>query len=349
MREFAMNKSFSSAVLTIGPQHGEPWWWKHLNLKDLNCHLDYFRISIGSKNFKDLSLIDFPCLIKKIIPILFKQDLKYIFTFQCGWASFIVSIIQTFGFIGSPKHIILQFIMREKEKSLKSRIKYLFMKIVFSSVHLVVCSSKYERDYYRDVFHWDKFKVKYVPFHTDPSFLSVPLNREQIFISSIGRTFRDYNTLFSAVAGLDVQVIIVASPYNISDVSIPQNVTIKHDIPMKELTTVIQQSLIVVLPLEDRKISIGQSVLLQAMAMAKPVIVTKNSGTRDYIHHMVDGVFVEPSKPAQLRNAIVNLLKDVGLRKRLGQNARKSIMRRYLPQHYFDGICDLIRHELRQN
>ena len=240
------------------------------------------------------------------------------------------------------KHIILQFIMREKEPTLRSRLKYIFMRLLLSSINTAVCSSTGEVSYYAGVFNWKEGRTKYVPFHTDPQFLQVPGNENEGYILTAGRTFRDYKTFFDAVRGIDHGVIVVASPWNTNKINIPENVSIKYDITMAELTELVQKSKIVVIPLEDRKISIGQSVFLQAMAMGKAVIATKTVGTQDYIDQGENGILVPPKDSRAMRKAIEYLLGNEKERIRIGQNAREKVKKAYLPGHYAENVKRLV-------
>jgi glycosyltransferase involved in cell wall biosynthesis len=100
--------------------------------------------------------------------------------------------------------------------------------------------------------------------------------------------------------------------------------------------------------LEERKISTGQSVLLQAMALGKAVIATKCVGTQDYVEHMTDGILVEPCDHQKLRNAIQLLMDKDELRAELGNNARKKVVEKYLPHHYLDNVCQVLRDSINR-
>jgi glycosyltransferase involved in cell wall biosynthesis len=100
---------------------------------------------------------------------------------------------------------------------------------------------------------------------------------------------------------------------------------------------------IVVLPVTEREISTGQRVLLEAMAMAKPVVVTRVNGTVDYIEHMRTGVLVPPKDPNALRKAINCLARDPELRRRIGAAARDEVLHRYLPDHYAQAVARALR------
>jgi glycosyltransferase involved in cell wall biosynthesis len=120
-------------------------------------------------------------------------------------------------------------------------------------------------------------------------------------------------------------------------------VTLAHDIPLNELTALMARSMVVVVTLQEREIAIGQSVLLEAMAMGKPVVATRVKGTVDYVRHMESGILVPPRDPVALRDAIQMLMADANLRRRLGESARAQIVREHLPNHYARGISRVLR------
>lgn len=63
----------------------------------------------------------------------------------------------------------------------------------------------------------------------------------------------------------------------------------------------------------------------EAMAYGRPVVATRVGGLADAIRDGETGVLVPPRDPAALRLAIVGLLDDGALRRRLGEAARASV------------------------
>jgi glycosyltransferase involved in cell wall biosynthesis len=70
---------------------------------------------------------------------------------------------------------------------------------------------------------------------------------------------------------------------------------------------------------------------LEAMALAKPVVVTDVTGLRDIIQHRVNGILVPAQSAQALGQAIVTLLEDKDLAARLGEEGRRSLGQRYDP------------------
>ena len=333
------------SILTIGPPHGMPWWWDHIALDENRCRIRYVRISTRGKRETDISLPGMVPLALKIANLLFREcrNDRYIMTFETGIASFIVSLIQTLSFRRTPKHVILQFIMREKKETWPSKLKYLFMRTCFSSLHMAICSSRREVEYYEKVFGWDSGKARFVPLHTDPKLLDQASDTMGDFIFSGGRTYRDYDTLIKAVTGTSIPTVIVSSGSYRPSVGLPPNLTLMRELPLDDFNRLLGGCRVLVLPLEEKEISTGQCVLLQAMAMGKAIVATRTSGTVDYIEDGVDGILVPPHDPGKLRRAIMELTRDDNAIARLGANAKKSAREKYLPQQYLEQVSALLR------
>jgi len=342
-----MNRLSRVLVLRIGPQHKEPWWWKHVQHDPVRCQLDYLSIPVKGGRLRSLASWDFLVVCARVAGLLrrTRQTHRYIFTFECGWESFLVAFIQTLTGSSRPRHVILQFIMREPIPNLRSRVKYAFMRWCFSSIHLAVCSAQRECKYYHREFGWSGDKFRYVPLHSDPALLDVHVTEEPFFLS-VGRTFRDYDTLLAAFSKLNVPLRVIASRANIDTSRVPPNVEVEYDLPGPLMQELMARCLAVVIPLEVRAISIGQSVLLQAMTLQKPVIVTQVAGTESYIEHMKSGIFVPPNSAEAIRDAVLLLLEKKELRRNLGLAAQERVKNLYLPQHYADAVAKFLCDEV---
>jgi len=323
------------------PPTSQNIWWKGYLEKYKNIKIDILKVGQPKEINDFLKLFKIGLLMYKCLK---KSQYDLIITFECGWETFLLSFYQSLFFKKKPAHIILDFIMREKTEKLYSRLKYIFMKFCFSSVALVVCSSSSERDYYIKVFNWKQNKAVFIPLYVRPLFFKFnPSNGDYIF--SAGRTFRDYETLLKAVKGLPTKVIIVASRKNLEDltVPIPHNVTIRSDIPLAEYAELLAKSKFVVLPLQERVISVGQLVLLESMALGKATIVTKAPGIMDYVIDNVTGLLVNPKKPKELREKIMFLLNHPELINSLGRAAKEKIIKYHQIEHYITKLCKILK------
>ncbi len=338
-------------LVTANSTHRQPWWWNDVDHAALPCELEHTTVIVENGRITRLISFESLSLLWRVCSILFSGRHRYdtVYTFECGWLSFAIAFIQTLTRYHRPRHVILQFIMREKRPTWQSRLKYAFMRWCFSSVHLCVCSSRGECRYYAEAFRWPAAKFAFVPFHTDPRLLDQATS-DGDFVIAAGRTFRDYPTLIEAFRSLETPLVIVAGRASAALAATP-NVSFRFDIPGPELVALMARSVAVALPLEEREISIGQSVLLQAMTLGKPVIATRVRGTEDYIDHMQTGILVPPGDPAAFREAVLMITQDAALRDRLGQAARTRVLAQFLPQHYARAVADTMaldrRHRAR--
>jgi glycosyltransferase involved in cell wall biosynthesis len=334
---------FRTLLLNAGSTHRDPWWWQDIDHPGPDCELEHQTVIVENGRPRLWSAEPF-LFLWRVAAIVFagRRRYRYVYTFECGWPSLAVSIVQSLTFTRRPRHVILQFIMREKRPTWPSRLKYLFMRWCFSSVHLCVCSSRAEARYYERTFGWPASKLAFIPLNTDPRFLEEP-TAEGDYVIAAGRTFRDYRTLTEAFRSLDTRLLIVAGRSCSGLDRLTPNITLKTDVPAGELGELMAKSLAVALPLEERDISIGQTVLLQAMALGKPVIVTRVNGTEDYVEHMKTGILVPPGDPAAFREAVRLITSDAALRERLGRAGRERVLSTHLPRHYARAVASTNR------
>ncbi|HMN27793.1 MAG TPA: glycosyltransferase family 4 protein, partial [Caldilineaceae bacterium] len=66
-------------------------------------------------------------------------------------------------------------------------------------------------------------------------------------------------------------------------------------------------------------------VVIEAMMSGRPVIASKTGGVTDLVVDGETGLLVPPGDPTALRQAIERLLADPGLRRCMGQAARRKV------------------------
>ncbi|NNG24213.1 glycosyltransferase family 4 protein [Telluria aromaticivorans] len=86
---------------------------------------------------------------------------------------------------------------------------------------------------------------------------------------------------------------------------------------------------------------------LEGMAMGKPTIASNEGGPLDVIEHEVDGLLIEPRKPAVLATAVKRLLSDPVLSASLGEHAARKA-RNYSIEHHTKTISTVL-HRVMQS
>lgn len=82
-------------------------------------------------------------------------------------------------------------------------------------------------------------------------------------------------------------------------------------------------------------------VIIEAMACGRPVVSTNVGGIEEINIDGETGLVVEPKNQRQLAQAILKLLKDEPLRKKLGQQARKRAAKYYTYQAVSNKLIDI--------
>lgn len=154
-------------------------------------------------------------------------------------------------------------------------------------------------------------------------------------LCAVGQTHRDYHTLLSAAAPLPHLTLRIdagspsshpSRPVGLADA--PQNVEFCR-LEMGTVRQLYAESAAVVVPLHPNPIGAGLTTVLEAMAMGKPVIVTRSAaGTFAGREQFRDGenvLLVDAADVEGLRQALLWLMSDGELRGRLGRNARRWV------------------------
>jgi len=75
-------------------------------------------------------------------------------------------------------------------------------------------------------------------------------------------------------------------------------------------------------------------VIIEAMAVGKPVIATNMGGPLEIIEDGINGVLIKPNEPAILAEKIIELLKDDNKRLAMGNVAKETVASRFTLANY---------------
>jgi glycosyltransferase involved in cell wall biosynthesis len=150
---------------------------------------------------------------------------------------------------------------------------------------------------------------------------------------------RDFVTLLRAVRGLDLPVVVKTR--RIFDT--PENVrVIRGRLPYPEYRALFSSARIVVIPLHPSVHAGGISILLEAMATGRPIVVTRSPGLSDYVVPEETALVVPPSDPDAMRQAIIRLMKDSDLCRRLATNALNFVQKNCTHAINGDGLAAIL-------
>lgn len=195
----------------------------------------------------------------------------------------------------------------------------------------VLTSSTAEIRAVSERFAMEPSRLIFVPLHSN---IHKPAGspRNDGFILSAGRTWRDYPTLLAAAADIRAPIVIICGERDVPPGDLPPNVTVLREVPRDQYLDYLRRCALVALPLAPTRRSTGQVVMLEAMALGKPVVVTRSPGITDYIRDGENGLLVEPGDPGGLARAVRQLLEDRALADRVSNRALEDTKR----HHTFD-------------
>lgn len=171
----------------------------------------------------------------------------------------------------------------------------------------------------------DSSRIRYVPLNTNIANPKME-SEDDGFLLSAGRTLRDYATLIAAIRRLpNVPTSVICGQHDVQGLEIPSHVTVFHEIPRGEYLDKLRRSRLVALPLLNTERATGQVVMLEAMAMGKPVITTRSPGTVDTIEHEKNGILIAPGDANALAQEIERLWNDPSLREQIGRAAVETM------------------------
>jgi hypothetical protein len=214
----------------------------------------------------------------------------------------------------------------------------------------VICFAEAQRDDLLELSDADPAKVHVAGMGVDERFLSTtvpPL--EGGIVLAVGRDDgRDYTTFAAAVAPLDARVVLVSSPRNVERLTLPANIETRFDVPPLELRKLYERAACVVVPSRREEHPVGadcsgQTAILDAFAMARPVITSERSTLRGYVDDGRNGLIVPAEDPGALRGAVARLLSDPALSLELARAGRADVEARFTTRHLAAKTAEVLR------
>lgn len=235
-----------------------------------------------------------------------------------------------------------------------SKQKVWFMKRVHNYLAKIITWSSNQYRFAINDLDIPREKIRLVKRGTDQKFWRPMPGAQTDTICSAGMEMRDYPTLIRALKSLHIPCHIATGEsrgelfesvkrlYAMDD--IPAHITFGRK-DQEELRALYTRSRFVVVPLLPTDTDNGLTVILEAMAMGKPVICSKVEGQIDVIENGVTGIYVPQGDPEALKEAIMQLWNNPERARRMGKAARAYIEK----HHALEQFVAVIKHEVVQS
>ena len=191
-------------------------------------------------------------------------------------------------------------------------------------------------------------RAEFVPFGVDAgAFAPDGVARTNVVVSVGTDPHRDFDLLVRVATRMpDVAFRIVTSADHARALhSRPDNVALESDLPFDEMRRRLAEARLVALPVRENTYSGATTVLLQAMALEKPVVVTRTSAIATG-YGLVDGEnvrLVAPGDESGFERALADVLRDDFHARALGVSARATVERELSWERYVERIERALR------
>ena len=205
----------------------------------------------------------------------------------------------------------------------------------------IVAFSTAECDYLRTLLRLPAEHVVFVPRFAKAVPESTPSpETEAPFVMALGHSNRDFPTLWKAISGSEVRVVMYRNSY-MQGRELPNVTAIPSMLSAADENELVGQAAFHVIPLKDASFSSGLTVLLRAMAHGKAVIVTDGTGISDYVRDGETAILVPPGDATALRAAMERLWHDRAERDRIGHNAAAAVRDQFDAPHFARHLADI--------
>ncbi len=189
-------------------------------------------------------------------------------------------------------------------------------------------------------------RVHFVPFGVDTEQFRPTARPPEVDVLSVGADpRRDFQLLLRvAERNPDTTFRAVVSAEHARELRVPGNVEVETDIPFAAMRERLATARVVALPVRENAYSGATTVLLQAMAAGKPVVVSRTSAIADG-YRLVDGEncrLAPPGDTEAFERAIVDLLGDGEATAAIGSRARETVERHLSWERYVDSLHGLL-------
>jgi glycosyltransferase involved in cell wall biosynthesis len=172
--------------------------------------------------------------------------------------------------------------------------------------------------------------IEFVPFGVDIATFRPSSDAPEVDVVSIGADpHRDFELLFEVARELpDTSFRVVTTAERARSLPTrPENLAVETDLPYDEMRRRLEQARVVALPVRDNSYSGATTVLLQAMALGKAVVVTRTAAIAAG-YGLVDGSnvrLVAPGDGASFGISLKEVLRDDSHARALGSRARATV------------------------
>jgi glycosyltransferase involved in cell wall biosynthesis len=189
--------------------------------------------------------------------------------------------------------------------------------------------------------------VVFIPFGVDTKVFRPSERNSEFDVVSVGADpHRDFDLLITLAERRPELTfhLVTSREHQRSLGQVPSNVTVESDVPLDTVRNRLAAARVVALPVRDNSYSGATTTLLQAMAMAKPVVVSQTDAIASG-YGLEDGVnvrLVPPGDVTAFEQTLLEMLAGANAATALGIRARETVERSLTWERYTNTLWELL-------
>ena len=267
----------------------------------------------------------------------------------------VFALVRAMPFAARPRLVFVPFIFTQRASASMNRARLFYYRLVMRRVSCAICHSMLEVSRYQQIFAGCGVHFVFVPWGGYvPSAAEIaakvpePPSDGVPQVVSAGKSGRDYPTLAKAVADLPCCLTIICNAAAALDgVAASNQIDILQGTFGMDYLARLMRADVVAVPLRVEDISAGQMVMIQAMALARPLVVTLTPTIGDYLDHEDTALLVPRGDAPAMAAAIRRLLNDPEAAFAMGCRARARYAERFSAEAHLRQLVDAVQQHCR--
>jgi glycosyltransferase involved in cell wall biosynthesis len=217
----------------------------------------------------------------------------------------------------------------------------------FRRAHTIVAYAESEVEWLRAWLGETAPPIVFVRFGVDVRAFSPDGRAPEVDVVSVGADPKRDFDLLTVIASRhpEVSFRIVAAREHAQSLGMrPPNVAVETDVPLECVRERLAGARVVALPVRRNSYSGATTVLLQAMAMEKPVVVSRTDAISEGygLEDCVNCRLVEPGDVDAFERALLETLTGADAGESLGIRARETVERDFSWERYTDALWEIL-------
>ncbi|MBO7609405.1 MAG: glycosyltransferase family 4 protein [Muribaculaceae bacterium] len=266
-----------------------------------------------------------------------RRHINLLVCWQQFFGLIFASICQLFHVKKNTSLLVMAFIYRPKPGIIGRIYRWWIHRTLTSGyIDKVLVYSKHETHYYAQLLDVEEQLFQFIPLGIDN--VEIAYITDEGFWFSTGKSNRDYAFLINAFANNGHRLLIACDELKQPSA---ENITVLHNCYDNKMLQVMSRAHGVIIALNDDHISSGQLVILQAMALGKPLIITHSQAIADYVQDGVNALVIDKTSLA-LTQAVERLNNDIELYNSISASSKKQFFSRHSVKAMAEAIANII-------